>query len=73
MIPESPEYLYSYYKFPECKKILHQIAEWNTPKNKISIKRGNTSSTQIGDETVDTKGSAPQETLNKISTEIKNE
>jgi hypothetical protein len=22
MIPESPEYLYSYYKFPECKKVI---------------------------------------------------
>ena len=72
MIPESPEYLYSYYKFPECKKILHQIAEWNTPKDKNFIKRGNTSNTQIGDEVVDTKSRASQETFNKISTEIKN-
>ena len=28
-IPESPEYLYSYYKFPECKAVMYRIAAWN--------------------------------------------
>jgi len=32
MVPESPEYLYSYYKFDECREILRQIAQWNAPE-----------------------------------------
>lgn len=28
-IPESPEYLYSYYKFDECREVIKKIAEWN--------------------------------------------
>lgn len=33
MIPESPEYLYSYYKFKECKEVIKQIAGWNKAAN----------------------------------------
>jgi hypothetical protein len=32
MVPESPEYLYSYYKFDECREILRKIALWNEQK-----------------------------------------
>lgn len=28
-IPESPEYLYNFYKFKECKKALNYIAKFN--------------------------------------------
>jgi len=29
MIPESPEYLYSFYRFDECRAVLQRIAQWN--------------------------------------------
>ena len=29
IIPESPEYLYCFYRFEDCKEILHHIADWN--------------------------------------------
>ena len=33
LIPESPEYLYSFYRFQECKDILFLIAKWNSTHN----------------------------------------
>jgi hypothetical protein len=30
LIPESPEYLYCFYKFGECREIVLKIAEWNS-------------------------------------------
>ena len=32
IVPESPEYLYSFYKFKECKEIIQKIAKWNSSK-----------------------------------------
>lgn len=29
MIPESPEYLYSFYRFDECRAVLQRVAQWN--------------------------------------------
>jgi len=28
-VPESPEYLYSFYRFRECREVLFIIAKWN--------------------------------------------
>jgi Sugar (and other) transporter len=28
-IPESPEYLYSFYRFRECREVIEKIAKWN--------------------------------------------
>ena len=28
-LPETPEYLYSFYRFRECKEVIHNIAKWN--------------------------------------------
>ena len=32
-IPESPEYLYQYYRFEDCKKSMLQIAKFNKVEN----------------------------------------
>ena len=32
-IPESPEYLYCFYRFPECRAVLKVIADWNRVPN----------------------------------------
>jgi hypothetical protein len=37
LIPESPEYLYFYYKFEECKEVLSSIAKWNGVKIEDNI------------------------------------
>ena len=29
IVPESPEYLYSFYRFRECREILYKIGKWN--------------------------------------------
>ena len=29
LVPETPEYLYSFYRFRECREILYKIAKWN--------------------------------------------
>jgi hypothetical protein len=28
-IPESPEYLYSFYRFNECREVIDKISKWN--------------------------------------------
>ena len=33
LIPESPEYLYSFYRFPECSDIINSIKKWNKDHN----------------------------------------
>lgn len=38
-IPESPEYLYSYYRFNDCRQVVHRIAEWNSGKSKPTLKK----------------------------------
>lgn len=32
IIPESPEYLYSFYRFTECREVIFKIARWNSGK-----------------------------------------
>jgi len=32
LIPESPEYLYCFYMFPECRAVIEKIATWNRVK-----------------------------------------
>jgi hypothetical protein len=32
VIPESPEYLYCFYRFQECREIMLNIAKWNSPE-----------------------------------------
>ena len=32
-IPESPEYLYSFYRFEECRNVIRQIGRWNLGKD----------------------------------------
>jgi hypothetical protein len=28
-LPETPEYLYSFYRFTECREVIFKIAKWN--------------------------------------------
>jgi hypothetical protein len=28
-VPESPEYLYSFYRFRECREVITQMSKWN--------------------------------------------
>lgn len=30
ILPESPEYLYCFYRFQECREIIFKIAKWNS-------------------------------------------
>jgi hypothetical protein len=32
LLPESPEYLYSFYRFHECREVMFQIAIFNSSK-----------------------------------------
>ena len=35
MLPESPEYLYSFYKFDECRDVLEGINDWNKKEDRV--------------------------------------
>ena len=34
-LPESPEYLYSFYRFDECRQVIMKIAKWNGRQEKV--------------------------------------
>ena len=35
MLPESPEYLYSFYRFDECREVLELINSWNKKEDRV--------------------------------------
>lgn len=37
-IPESPEYLYRFYRFTECRRVLIAIAKWNKAEDRLPMK-----------------------------------
>jgi predicted ABC-type sugar transport system permease subunit len=34
-LPESPEYLYSFYRFSACREVFNKISIWNKKENRI--------------------------------------
>ena len=35
MLPESPEYLYSFYRFDECREVLEAVNQWNKKGDRV--------------------------------------
>lgn len=35
MLPESPEYLYSFYRFDECREVLEVVNRWNKKGDRV--------------------------------------